>query len=161
MRVLIVSDTHRRVSILESVMEEEYPFYMLVHCGDIEGDEEEILSLAGENCPCYMVAGNNDIFSDLPRECFFNLAGRNVWVTHGHNYYVSMDTAIIKDEAISRGANIVMFGHTHRPLVQCEDGIYLINPGSMTYPRQAGRQASYIIMNIEEGHEPEFEVVYL
>lgn len=160
MRILIVSDTHRKTDLLEEIFIDEGPFDMLIHCGDIEGDEDRIYYMTGAECACVMVPGNNDYLSMLPRERAMNIAGKNVWITHGHRYYVSMDTAIIRDEAASRGIHIVMFGHTHKPLVDYSNGIYLINPGSLTYPRQNGRRPSYIIMNIEEGGEPKFEICY-
>ena len=33
-----------------------------------------------------------------------------------------------------------MYGHTHMPVIENEDGILVINPGSLTYPRQRGRR---------------------
>ncbi len=39
---------------------------MLFHCGDVEGREFYIEALA--ECPCTIIAGNNDFFSDLPEE---------------------------------------------------------------------------------------------
>lgn len=66
MKVLIVSDTHGRDENLELAVNREAPFDMLVHCGDVEGREFYIEALA--ECPCSIVSGNNDFFSDLPRE---------------------------------------------------------------------------------------------
>ena len=66
MKVLIVSDTHGRDENLEIAVNREAPFDMLVHCGDVEGREFYIEALA--DCPCSIVSGNNDFFSDLPRE---------------------------------------------------------------------------------------------
>ena len=66
MKVLIVSDTHRQNENFVQVVDREEPIDLLIHCGDIEGSEYLISQRAG--CPVYMVAGNNDFFSDLPRE---------------------------------------------------------------------------------------------
>ena len=73
MKILIVSDTHGRDWGLEEAIEKEAPFDMLVHCGDVEGREFYVEAMAG--CPCCIVAGNNDFFSDLPREDEFKIAG--------------------------------------------------------------------------------------
>ena len=43
-----------------------------------------------------------------------------------------------------------MYGHTHTPVVEEENGILVINPGSLTFPRQQGRRPSYAVMEIEE-----------
>ena len=53
----------------------------------------------------------------------------------------------------SRGKDIVMFGHTHKPYLDTEDGITILNPGSLSYPRQEGRRSSYMIMTIDEAGE--------
>ena len=73
------------------------------------------------------------------------LGGKKIWLTHGHNYYVSLDLKVIEQEAVARGMDIVMFGHTHRPVIIVEDNITLINPGSISYPRQADGIPTYII----------------
>lgn len=159
MRILIVSDTHRRNDTFNKALEKVKPIDMLIHCGDTEGSE---LMLAGEaGCPAKIVAGNNDFFSDLPREEEFMLGKYRVWLTHGHNFYVSMDNETIKEEAVSRGCDIVMYGHTHKPLVQIEENIIAVNPGSLTYPRQEGRRPSYIMMEIDNGGEAHFNICYL
>ena len=89
MKVLVVSDTHGRDESLEMAVALEQPFDYLIHCGDVEGREFFIEALA--ECPCTIVAGNNDFFSDLPREDEILLEGHKIMVTHGHNYGVSMD----------------------------------------------------------------------
>lgn len=158
MKVLICSDTHRRHDSFIKVMEKEGPFDMMIHCGDTEGGEYLINEVA--SCPSQIVMGNNDFFSDLPREVLFELGGRKVWVTHGHHYCVSLDTAIIKEEARAKGANVVMFGHTHRPLIE-EGEVLAINPGSISYPRQANHRPSYIILNIDQNDIWNMEIKYL
>ncbi len=97
MKVLIVSDTHRRNENYIKVLEKVAPVDMVIHCGDIEGSEYLIAKSAG--CPVQMVTGNNDFFSDLPREKEFQVGKYKVWLTHGHNYCVSMNNETIKREA--------------------------------------------------------------
>ena len=50
---------------------------------------------------------------------------------------------------------MVIYGHTHRPVIAKENGIMVLNPGSLTYPRQEGRRYTYIIMEIDENGEVE------
>lgn len=159
MKILIVSDTHRENSNFMKVFEKEKPIDMLIHCGDIEGSEYTYSTLC--NCPMHMVAGNNDYFSQLPAEKEFTIGKYKVWLTHGHYYRVSMNYEILKQEARNRGVNIVMFGHTHRPLVDMGRGVIAVNPGSLTYPRQDGRYPSYIIMDVDEKGEAKFEIKFL
>ena len=159
MKVLIVSDTHRKNEIFLKVLERVAPIDMLVHCGDIEGSEYLISQAAG--CPVEMVVGNNDFFSDLPREKEFYIGKYKVWLTHGHTYYVSMGNEYLKEEARARSADIVMYGHTHRPVVDIEGGLVAVNPGSLTYPRQEGRRPSFVIMELDRKGEAHFTINYL
>lgn len=159
MKILIVSDTHRRNENYLMIVEREKPIDMVIHCGDAEGSEY-IISEAAE-CPVEIVLGNNDFFSDLEREREFKLGRYRIWVTHGHNYYVSMGNETIKEEARSRRIDIVIYGHTHRPVIDIEEDVIAINPGSLTYPRQEGRRPSYIIMEINEDGEAHFLIKYL
>lgn len=159
MKVLIVSDTHRKNDNFFEVVKKEAPFDMVIHCGDAEGSEYTIDQVAG--CHMEMVLGNNDFFSRLPREREFHIGKYKVWLLHGHNYGVSMGNEMIKNEAKDKGVDIVMYGHTHSPIIDREDSIIAINPGSLTYPRQNNRRPSYIIMEIDDEEEAHFTINYL
>lgn len=159
MKVLIVSDTHRQNANVLNVIEKIKPIDLLVHCGDIEGSEDIIARTA--DCPVQMVQGNNDFWSNMPREKEFMIGEYKAWVTHGHNYYVSMNYEIIKQEARSREADIVMCGHTHKPVIDISADLTLLNPGSMSYPRQEGRKPSYIIMEIDRAGKAHYTIRYI
>ena len=158
-KILIVSDTHRKNEHYLEIIQKCGPFDRVIHCGDVEGSELTICEAAG--CPVEMVMGNNDFFSELPREKEFMLGNYKVWLTHGHNYYVSMGNETIKQEARAKGVDIVMFGHSHRPVVEVENGVIAVNPGSLTYPRQEGKKPSYIIMEIDSLGETKFSIHYI
>lgn len=108
MKILIVSDTHGHEKNLETVIEKTGPVDLFIHLGDIEGHEDYIEALAG--CPVHMVSGNNDFFSELPREEELQLGRYRVLITHGHYYGVSVGTSRLKEEAASRNIDIVMYG---------------------------------------------------
>jgi hypothetical protein len=67
----------------------------------------------------------------------------------------------LKEEARSRGVDIVMYGHTHKPVIDTSGGMIAVNPGSLTYPRQAGRRPSYILMELDEEGKAHFSIHYL
>lgn len=156
MKVLIVSDTHRQNRNLFDLIKKVGPIDLLIHLGDAEGSEDEIELEA--NCPVAMVAGNNDFFSGLDKEIELQIGKCRVLLTHGHFYYVSVGTENIKKEAISRQFDIVMFGHTHRPLLEMEEHIIALNPGSLSYPRQDGRMPTYAIMELDNKGEAHFTI---
>ncbi len=160
MKILIVSDTHRRHDNLIEILERIQPVDMLIHLGDAEGEEDYIEVLAG--CPLEIIAGNNDFFSDLPREKSLQLGKYRVLLTHGHYYGVNTGIAEIEEEAIARKYDIVMFGHTHRPIIDYgKEGVIALNPGSISYPRQEGRKPSCILMETDKNGDAHFEIIYL
>lgn len=159
MKILIVSDTHRRNDNFLKVAEKTGPLDMVIHCGDVEGSEYIISKAAG--CPVEMVQGNNDFFSNLPKEKEFMVGQYKVWLTHGHNYFVSMNYETIKREARLREVDIVMCGHTHKPVLKEESGLTLLNPGSISYPRQENRRPSYILMEIDREGKAHYTINYV
>ena len=159
MKILIVSDTHRYNTNFLNVVDKTGPLDMVVHCGDVEGSVLLISEAAG--FPIEMVQGHNDFFSRLPREKEFMIGGYKVWLTHGHNYYIAMNSEVIKQEARMREVDIVMCGHTHKPMVDIGKDVTLINPGSISYPRQENRKPSYITMEIDSAGEAHYTINYV
>ncbi len=153
-RIMIVSDTHRKHGNLAEALYREGSIDKLIHLGDFEGEDDLIREMAG--CEVLMVPGNNDFFSPYSKELETHIGKYKVLLTHGHYYYVSLDLQTLRADAVARGFDIVMFGHTHRPLISVEDEITLINPGSISYPRQADKKCTYIMMEVDDGGGAEF-----
>ena len=161
MKILVVSDTHRKDDNLQCVIEQEKPFDMLIHLGDAEGSEQWIPEWAGAGCKMAMVLGNNDFFSRLERELEMEIGPHRVLLTHGHYYGVSMGPEGLAEEAKSRGCDIAMYGHTHRPFLDKICGVTVLNPGSLSYPRQEGRRPSYMIITADEDGRMDYDQRYL
>lgn len=150
MKILVISDTHRKDDYMELVIERQIPLDMLIHLGDVEGSEYLIEQWVNKGCQLAMVRGNNDFFSELEREIELEIGTHRLFLTHGHYYNVSLGVETLYEEAVARGCDIAMFGHTHRPFLEKINGVTLLNPGSLSYPRQEGRMPSYVIMEIDE-----------
>ena len=160
MRVLIVSDTHGRNSGYLDLLEQSEKMDMVIHCGDVEGSEYLISESAG--CKTVIVQGNNDYFSGLPHELTVQLGKYKVWITHGHTYGIYSGNARIEQEMNRRGADFAVVGHTHIPKIEwCGEDKAIINPGSISLPRQPGRQPSYAIMEIDRDEQVHFTVCCL
>ena len=164
MKILILSDTHRFHMNYDKVLEREGNIDMLIHLGDVEGGEYYIEETAG--CPVHMVAGNNDFFSPLPKEEDFYIGNKKVFITHGHHYFVSRGLNRIIVEGAKRGADIIMYGHTHQPTLEHVDrsngeNMLILNPGSISYPRQKDRRATYMIMEMNDEGELQIELKYV
>ena len=158
MKVLLVSDTHGSNYHLEEVLEIEKPDF-LCHMGDLEGSEDYVRLIA--NCPLAMVAGNNDFWTDLKQEVAFDLAGYRIFMTHGHYYSVYSGYDKLKSAGHRNGADIILFGHIHVPVLEKVGDVYIANPGSLSYPRQEKRRPSYMVLDLQRGIEPKFETKYL
>lgn len=159
MRILIVSDTHGSHTNFEKMLEKEKKADLLIHLGDVEGGEDYMEALL--SCPSHILAGNNDFFSHLDREKEFVLLGHRIWLTHGHTQFVNMGEGQLRRVAKDRNIDIVMYGHTHRPSLTQEKDLIILNPGSIAYPRQMGRKATYMVMDLKEGKIPEVELKYI
>ncbi|MFB6360881.1 MAG: YfcE family phosphodiesterase [Halobacteriales archaeon] len=83
----------------------------------------------------HAVAGNNDaaaVASRLPARTVFRAEGLDVVVVHGHNHSEQALSLLGREV----GADLVAFGHSHRPRVEATASVTLLNPGSHTTPRQ-------------------------
>lgn len=159
MKVLIVSDTHGNDRNLERVLLQNYPMDAVFHLGDMEGSESYIEDICP--CPVYMVSGNNDFFSPAQAEQVVEMEGHRIFMTHGHRYGVTYNLEKVKLAAEARKCDFVFCGHSHRPLVDDEERIIVVNPGSLTYPRQENRKPSYILMHMDADENVNFEIIYL
>ena len=156
MRILVVSDTHGNAKRIQEILRIEQGFDALIHCGDIEGEEDQIRKFTG--IPCYMCAGNNDWFSQLKGELTFKLDDYRFLVTHGHRYGISLGVEHLLEEARSRNVSVVLFGHTHRQYLSSFGSLTMMNPGSLTYPRSMTRRPGYGIITIDREHDIHFEL---
>ena len=126
---------------------------MLIHLGDAEGSEYEIMKWVDKDCDLEMIMGNNDFFSQLEREKEIMIGKYKVLLTHGHYYNVSTGPAYLKQEARDRPYfDIDKSG---------EKELITLNPGSLSYPRQEGHRPSYMLMKIDDNGEARFEQHYL
>lgn len=159
MKILVVSDSHGRFTNLEKVSEKVGPLDLVLHLGDFESGEEYIGALF--SCPVEFVAGNNDFFAGVPKEKMLVLGRHTVLMTHGHRYGVNFGNGRIKEIALQQGADIVLYGHTHRPVIDLSTGVWAVNPGSISQPRQENGKPSFIIMDIDSNGTAHFSLNYL
>ena len=147
-RALIISDSHGKNDDVKAVIEQAGHIDMLIHLGDIERGPEYIRGLV--DCPVHMVAGNNDYNIHLPYSDSFEFENHKIYITHGHRYYVNGGPARLEEFAIENGYDVAMFGHTHVPYLHIGEKITMVNPGSISYPRQTGREHTFMIMEADD-----------
>lgn len=159
LKILVVSDTHGYQKNLLHVLKKVKPIDLLVHCGDLEGDVASIEREAG--CEVIIVAGNNDYGYPYEKVLTFQAGTHKVVVTHGHKYSIYAGLDALYYLARENEADIVMFGHIHRPVLKREDGVTFLNPGSLSLPRQENRRPSYAIMEVDDKNETHYTIRYL
>ncbi len=163
MKVLVLSDSHGEDRYVAMALDKEWPVDALFHLGDIQEDEDEFMEiLAGEDIPVFLVKGNCDYFADYPPSRIVELAGHRILMAHGHGYYVNFGTGDLAADALANDCDVTIYGHTHRPEIDTSTpGLLILNPGSVAFPRQPGRQKTYMILNLEEGKPADAEIRYL
>ena len=163
LRILIMSDSHGRNENVElaiaQVREEIGEFQMLIHLGDV-GDAREIESLAGVTC--YIVRGNTDYDAKLLNANVIESSGHRIFATHGHLYQVDMRLDLLRFAALENDCDIAMYGHTHVPYLEEDpDDVTILNPGSISKPRQADHRYTYMVMEIDDEDEVTYELRYV
>ena len=83
------------------------------------------------------------------------------FITHGNRYGGELGIPTMKDIAKENGADIVMFGHSHKPVIDTKSDIVVLNPGSISRPRQDGFRPTYLVMNIEDDGRTDYVLVTL
>lgn len=158
MKILVVSDTHRQHENLEKVIDRERP-ERIYHLGDGEGCEDYVEAYA--DCPLEIVRGNCDFASSLPGEVVMRVGAHVIMLTHGHYYHVANDTKRLLEVAKEKGADVVLYGHTHVPQLFKEQGITVMNPGSISHPRQGDKRPSYGVIAVDDEGEFSYKICYL
>jgi putative phosphoesterase len=130
---VLVADTHgNSVTQLAREIENRTKPDLLIFAGDYYRDA---LALGRKlSVPTKAVAGNCDSIKGLQEETF-DLVGVRILLTHGHSYRVKTTLLPLKLRAAEVRADVVVFGHTHVAGCEQVDGVWFINPGSPSFPR--------------------------
>jgi putative phosphoesterase len=120
----LISDTHGLLrpsvhSALEGVE-------LILHAGDVGGDE--ILHELGAIAPVLAVQGNTDPAGHpaLPPMQMLEIGGLRIHVSHGDELGVPTPAKLLA----AYKADVIVYGHTHKPLVERSGDRLVVNPGS-------------------------------
>ena len=152
MRILIFSDTHRAMrkpfEIVRKI-EQSKRINLFVHLGDCVEDGIEI----GERfeLPTIVLRGNNDFIlkSDVDNsKCTPGRYGNIAAFNGGEDFVVSLSVNNMVYKMEEKGCLAGIFGHTHMAMKEVFGDFLLVNPGSISKPRD-DVNGSYAIMDIE------------
>jgi len=146
-KLCVFSDSHGCAEHMIAAIKREEPA-LCFFLGDGERDlktvQERFPSL-----PFYAVRGNCDMRSSLSSAIVCTVGGVCVFATHGHLYNVRYEPALdtLAAAAQEAGATVALFGHTHHACLEKQQGITLLNPGTI------GRVShpSYAVLSVSEG----------
>lgn len=150
MKLLILSDSHRNLYYAKKVIERiKDRVGMVIHLGDHDEDAM-LLSNEFSEIDFHYIKGNCDYNSFTESEKIITIMGKKILMVHGHKHNVKWGYDRIIYYGQEKEADIILFGHTHIPLIYYFENILLLNPGSISQPR-ATNLPSFGIINIEKG----------
>jgi putative phosphoesterase len=159
MRVLVISDTHLTATSLPRMPQEVWALAgqadVVLHAGDVT--ELAVLDALRDLAAVHAVLGNNDhgLERDLPAQWEDQLEGVSIAMVHDSGARAGREARMARRFP---GADVVVFGHSHDPLVQ--PGVnaqLLVNPGS---PTQRRRQPAHTVgwLELVDGHVERAEI---
>ncbi len=133
MKIAVFSDTHgSKAGMIKAI--EDYAPDQVIHLGDGMRDAQAV-SEQFPYLPVCCVPGNCDAVDDPESYKLIRLGPVTAFLTHGHRYGVrggKLDVLLYAAQCC--GAQIAMFGHTHRAVFDQAGGIFVLNPGTAGKP---------------------------
>jgi putative phosphoesterase len=176
----VLADTHipdraRRLNPRVLAVFRQARLQAILHAGDISAPS--VLAELEQVAPVYAVRGNRDwvALARLPLTQTLTFGEVSLGMVHGHgrlrNYLVDkvhywmhgyrLERYQPRLEAGFPQAQVIVFGHTHIPLVQWSNGRLLFNPGSPHFPGRKDLCPSVGLLHLCEGGRVEGEIVWL
>lgn len=126
-KIIFLTDTHGNKKAINSIKSELDSADYIFHAGDHFYDIDDLKKACPEKV--FTVYGNCDGGGE---EEFFTIEGVKILLVHGDRYKVKFSLLRLSMRAEEIGANLVCFGHTHKPLIAEQNGITYVNAGNMT-----------------------------
>jgi putative phosphoesterase len=147
----LISDTHGLVR--REVFDALAGVELILHAGDVG---ERVLTEIQAIAPVYAVYGNTDApGGSLPGARDLELSDLSVHVSHGHE----LGTPTPERLLARYPADVVVFGHTHKPLVERAGRRLVVNPGAAG-PKRFNLKPSVARMTIAGGRA-DVEILWL
>lgn len=158
-RIGVISDTHSVVA--PQVFDLFAGVQLILHAGDVGNDD--VLTALETIAPLRAVSGNVDGVPTAQRPLYQQIetpAGR-IAVTHGHlRAAPSGDRQLLAYHFRDFRPSIIIFGHSHIPTLDEQEGVVLFNPGSAGRGRFGQGPSVGLITVVHEGVPPRFEHIY-
>ena len=129
MKILVLSDSHGNVDNMAQAVEQEQP-QLIVHLGDCWRDGQRLHDRF-PSIPMEQVPGNCDYRSCEDAERLLFLEDARILICHGHTLGVKQSLLRAGYKAEEERLDLLLFGHTHRPMVDKRGRTLFVNPGSI------------------------------
>ncbi len=141
MKILVISDSHGNFEKMRELFFKDN-YRAVIFLGDVIRDADRLYDISGA-VPVYKVSGNCDFYSpDTYDEQIIELGNKKILITHGHKYSVKSGYHRLREAAKLKQVDIALFGHTHIPFYEKQDGLILANPGALV-------NGKYAVMTID------------
>ena len=133
MKVIVCSDSHGAFAAAEQVLEQQPKAAAVIFLGDGAEEWGDLHEIYPE-IPFYPVRGNCDWGSCDQPERLLEMGGVRIFMLHGHTRNVKSSPMSALYAAKEYGAQVLLFGHTHVPLVDNDGSLLTLNPGAAGDP---------------------------
>jgi putative phosphoesterase len=126
---------------------------LILHGGDV--GQSSLLTEMAAIAPVVAVRGNADsleLIETLPDQIRIRAGERTILLMHGHHGKTARVTAL---SAVGSDVDVIVFGHSHQPLIEKHDNTVLFNPGSPTERRWGPHFGVGLLTVTDDGIEPE------
>ena len=152
-KIAIFSDSHGDVDTMRGVVGSE-KFDVAIHLGDHINDADK-LSDEYPDIQMFKVLGNTDSQNeDEEWVKYAEIGGKRFMMTHGHTFIDNAENFFQAQQKMymdSGNVDIVLYGHTHEPFINCCSGKWLMNPGRIGRSRKQGKlNPVYGVLEIDE-----------
>jgi hypothetical protein len=156
-RVAVFSDTHGIKEVMRDTLSDFGPFDMMLHLGD--GARDGIAVSKEFGIQLHGVCGNEDYGVNLKEQLLLEVNKWSCLLFHGYhmelnpfqsqeiwkNHFRNMHRA-----AVNSNASVLLFGHTHKPLLKRIDNVLLCNPGSPSLQYVRSTAPSFAILEASQ-----------
>lgn len=150
-KIGIISDTHisKDIDKLKAIIDKHFKeIELIIHAGDYKNKKViEVLRKRGDFIGVWGNNDNDSIKELVNEKEIVKLKGYKIGIYHGHEGSKStLDAAynIFRDDDV----DIIIFGHSHQPIIKTKNKVLMLNPGSITSKRKE-RWFSLIVLELE------------
>lgn len=143
MRIGLISDSHGCYNTIEQFVRKTGNVDIWLHAGDYSSDSEYLRNVSGKSV--IAVRGNCDAELISKPDEFLEYEGKKIWLTHGHRYDVRAGIEELVWWGQKFAVDIIVYGHTHVPLITECNSMLIINPGSPALPRKGSKPSCAVL----------------